>query len=223
MHNAFFVFRVSTLVLAGRSLFLLAAYCAARNAGLRIAHTHARTHTHRRPTNERCEVRSAGVADWKTARRGDTERTLTAAAGPSPRAPYRHALAVRSPRKVRPFGFLNYYYCACKKRLGVNCEPGGGGGRKSPKAPPPGAPRRAPFMTKGFSCDPLFPAACEAGVRTEGRPRQIGTSRPQGRTHPTAVSGSVFHAVRERFQGAATKPLLRRAQARRHHRGKPVA
>ena len=35
----------------------------------------------------------------------------------------------------------------------------GGGGRKVPKAPPPGAPRRAPSMTKGFSCDPLSPAA----------------------------------------------------------------
>ena len=46
-----------------------------------------------------------------------------------------------------------------KKRLGVNCEPGGVRGRSAPKAPAPGAPRRAPFMTKGFSCDPLSLAA----------------------------------------------------------------
>ena len=62
----------------------------------------------RRPTNERYDVRSAGVADWKTARRGNTERTLTAAAPPPPRDPYRHALTMRPPQKVRPFSFLNY-------------------------------------------------------------------------------------------------------------------
>ena len=38
----------------------------------------------------------------------NTERALTAAAGPSARGPYRHALAMRPPRKARPFGFLNY-------------------------------------------------------------------------------------------------------------------
>ena len=39
-----------------------------------------------------------------------TERTLiTATAGPSPRDPYRHSLAMRPPRKVRPFCFLNYW------------------------------------------------------------------------------------------------------------------
>ena len=53
-------------------------------------------------------MRSASVADWITARRGNTERTLTAAAGSSPRDPYRHALAMRPPRKARSFGFLNY-------------------------------------------------------------------------------------------------------------------
>ena len=51
---------------------------------------------------ERRDVRSAGVADWNTARGRNTERTLTAAAGPSPRDPYRHALTMRPPRKVRP-------------------------------------------------------------------------------------------------------------------------
>ena len=70
------------------------------------ARTHARTRTHGRPTNERFDVRSAGVADWNTSRGGGTERTLTAAAGPSPRDPHRHALAMRPPRKVRPFFFL---------------------------------------------------------------------------------------------------------------------
>ena len=42
------------------------------------------------------------MADWKTALGGNTERTLTAAAGPSPRDPYRHALAMRLPQKDRP-------------------------------------------------------------------------------------------------------------------------
>ena len=35
-------------------------------------------------------------------------RALTAAAGPSPRDPYRHALTMRPPQKVRPFSFFNY-------------------------------------------------------------------------------------------------------------------
>ena len=72
------------------------------------ARTRARTRAHGRPTNERCDVQSAGVAVWNTARRGNTECTLTAVADPSPRDPYRHALAIRPLRKVRPFSFLNY-------------------------------------------------------------------------------------------------------------------
>ena len=45
--------------------------------------------------------------------------------------------------------------CVLKKRLGgVTCEPGGGGGQKVPEAPAPAAPRRAPFMANGISCDP---------------------------------------------------------------------
>ena len=41
--------------------------------------THARAARARTtPSDERYDVRSAGVADWKTARRGNTERTLTA-------------------------------------------------------------------------------------------------------------------------------------------------
>ena len=43
-------------------------------------------------------MRSAGVADWITALGGNMERTLTAAAGPSPRDPYRHALTRRPPQ-----------------------------------------------------------------------------------------------------------------------------
>ena len=42
-------------------------------------HAHARTHARARTTDdERFDVRSARVADWKTARGGGTERTLTA-------------------------------------------------------------------------------------------------------------------------------------------------
>ena len=89
--------------------FFLPTCSALRRAPRPLARTNARSRTHGRPTNERRDVRSAGVADWITARGGGTERTLTAAAGPSPRDPYRHALTMRPPRKVRPFSFLNYY------------------------------------------------------------------------------------------------------------------
>ena len=54
-------------------------------------------------------MRSAGMADWITARRGNTERTLTAAAGPSPCDPYRQALTIRPSLKAPAFSFLNYY------------------------------------------------------------------------------------------------------------------
>ena len=57
---------------------------------------------YRRPTDERRDVRSAGMADWITARGGDTERALTAAAGPSPCDPYRQALTMRPSLKARP-------------------------------------------------------------------------------------------------------------------------
>ena len=46
------------------------------------------------------------MADWITARRGNTERTLTAAAPPPPRDPYRHALTMRPPPKGPAFLFL---------------------------------------------------------------------------------------------------------------------
>ena len=68
-----------------------------RNCYYYLCHT-----LYRRPTDERGDVRSAGVADWKTARRGNTERALTAAAGPSPCDPYRHVLAMRPSLKARP-------------------------------------------------------------------------------------------------------------------------
>ena len=44
----------------------------------------------------------ACMADWNTARRGNTERTLTAAAGPSPCDPYRQTLTMRPSLKARP-------------------------------------------------------------------------------------------------------------------------
>ena len=44
-------------------------------------HTRARERT---IDDGRCDVRSAGVADWITVQRGNTEHTLAAAAGPSP-------------------------------------------------------------------------------------------------------------------------------------------
>ena len=48
------------------------------------------------------------MADWITARRGNTERTLTAAAGPSPCDPYRQAHYNAAVPKGPAFSFLNY-------------------------------------------------------------------------------------------------------------------
>ena len=48
------------------------------------------------------------MAEWITALRGDTERTLTAAAPPPTHDPYRHPLTMRTPQKIRPFSFLHY-------------------------------------------------------------------------------------------------------------------
>ena len=64
--------------------------------------TDERRDVRRRPTDERRDVRSAGMADWITARGGNTERTLTAAAGPSPCDPYRQAPTMRPSLKARP-------------------------------------------------------------------------------------------------------------------------
>ena len=36
------------------------------------------------------------------------QNDLTAATGPPPRDPYRHALTIQPPQKARPFSFLNY-------------------------------------------------------------------------------------------------------------------
>ena len=46
-------------------------------------------------------------------------RVAAAAAGPSPRDPYRHALAMRLPQKVRPFSFLNYLRLCASATRGV--------------------------------------------------------------------------------------------------------
>ena len=45
------------------------------------------------------------MADWKIARGGNTERTLTAAADPSPCDPYRQALTMRPSLKAPTFSF----------------------------------------------------------------------------------------------------------------------
>ena len=100
--------------LLGRPFFL-PTYFALRRAPRPPVCTHARSRKHERPTNERRDVRSADVADWITARRGNTGRTLTAAAGPSPCDPYRHALKMRPPPKAQPISFLNYWKSLQKK------------------------------------------------------------------------------------------------------------
>ena len=116
---SFYLLRIALLAaparVRARPFFLSTCY-ALRRAPRSPACTHARWCTRRRPTDERRDVRSAGVADWKTARGGNTERTLTAAAGPSPCDPYRHALAMRPSLKVRPFSFLNYYILAAREK-----------------------------------------------------------------------------------------------------------
>ena len=79
----------------------IASRCAARHAHPQ-AKARSLARTHRRPTDERRDVRSAGMADWITARRGNAERTLTAAAGPSPCDPHRQALTMRPSLNARP-------------------------------------------------------------------------------------------------------------------------
>ena len=82
-----------------RPFFPFTCYALRRRAPRSPACTHARWCKRRRPTDERRDVRSAGVADWKTARRGNTERKPTAAVGPSPCDPYRHALQCGRPKR----------------------------------------------------------------------------------------------------------------------------
>ena len=90
-HATFFlVLDLCPLSLFGRHFFLLllllfAARLAtpARAHAFRGASCHTSTHARAArarttPSDERYDVRSAGVADWKTAARGNTERTLTA-------------------------------------------------------------------------------------------------------------------------------------------------
>ena len=105
--RALFVSRVPTLFSAGQFFILLlrhvaphplasthapAAHCATLHCLVPGSHPlfgrpFSRTHTHahsrahartRTSDDERRDVRSAGVADWITVRRGNTERTLTA-------------------------------------------------------------------------------------------------------------------------------------------------
>ena len=120
--STFFLFRVPTLVSAGRFPFLLAA----RRAAPAYEHTRTRSALHhararartralartrtngRRRTTRRAVRRRAWLTGSLHEGGGDTERTLTAEAGPSHRDPYRHALTRRPPRKARPFCFLNY-------------------------------------------------------------------------------------------------------------------
>ena len=110
-----FFFRAPTLLLAGRSFFLCFALrrplflsaCFALRRALRLParkNPLASARIEDRRTNDAtCGPQAAaGMADWKTALGGNTERTLTAAAGPSPRDPYRQALTMRPSLKVRP-------------------------------------------------------------------------------------------------------------------------
>ena len=109
-----FFFRVPTLFLAGRSRARTHTHASSFWLAV-FVHAHARARPHARTRartidDERRDVRSAGVTDWITVRRGNMERTLTAEAGPSPCDPYRHALARRPPRKAPTFFFLKLLY-----------------------------------------------------------------------------------------------------------------
>ena len=85
-----------------RLLFLSACFRVVPRATPARNQKPARSRAHQRSTDGRRDVRSAGMADWKTALRGNTERTLTAAAGPPPRDPYRQALTMRPSLRARP-------------------------------------------------------------------------------------------------------------------------
>ena len=93
---SFFLLRVASAALS----FCLLSRCAARHAC-----PQAKTRSLARTPaidGRRRDVRSEGMADWETARGDNTERTLTAAAPPPPRDPYRQALAMRPSLKARP-------------------------------------------------------------------------------------------------------------------------
>ena len=100
-----FLVQGSYPLLAGRFSFLLATHCATPAHARTLAR--ACTDDNRR-TNERCDVRSAGVADWITARRGGYGAYAHRCGGPlssrplSPR-PYNTATP-----KGPAFSFLNY-------------------------------------------------------------------------------------------------------------------
>ena len=86
---------------ARRPLLLarFAAHHAPRHASSAHTHTPARARA-RAIGNERRDVQSAGVADWGTARGGNTERALTAAAGPLLAIPI--ATSLQDGRPQRP-------------------------------------------------------------------------------------------------------------------------
>ena len=118
--------RTATVFMAGRfrpffSFCLLR--IAPRAAPARMQFSCASTDDRR--TDERCDEQSAGVADWITARRGNTERTLTAAAGPSPCDPYRHSLAMRPSQKARPLLFLKLLSVALYVQRSRDVDDGG--------------------------------------------------------------------------------------------------
>ena len=80
---------------SGRSFSRLASRCAARHAGsFRNFAAPARTDD-RRTNDATCGPQAWLTGSLHDARRGNAERTLTALADPSPRDPYRHALAMR--------------------------------------------------------------------------------------------------------------------------------
>ena len=117
----FFFFGVPTLFLAGRSFFLPATHSAARCASLR-ERSLASPRTNDRRTNET----TYGPQEWLTGtlHYGGIRSVRSPLRRPPLRAnPYRHALAMRPPRKARPFSFLNYCHGSHKTRRG---PPGGG-------------------------------------------------------------------------------------------------
>ena len=113
---------------------------------------HARTHVARARTttdDERRDARSAGVAVWITARGGNTERTLTAAAGPSPCDPLSPRPCKAAAPKGPVFCFLNYLCHVDWRPLAWLTGRLHNGGIRSVRSPL----RRAPLLAM-HTCDP---------------------------------------------------------------------
>ena len=70
-------------------------------------HTDAARARARAIDDERRDVRSAGVADWKTSRRGNTERTLTPACRRAPLLATPIATPLQGGRPERPGPFVS--------------------------------------------------------------------------------------------------------------------